>query len=537
MRDIIGVLNSFHTARYQYIPALVTKTDDRLTLILNAVPSFHNPKSVLVAALPPITTSKPPSLERVESSAPMCARKAELVLPVTGAPLVYATAYGHDMMLRVPTSDGATIELPATSVAERGGFVVHAAALSGVPLGDSVDAVLHGQWGFEPFEGPTFHLQTPRPGQWHLADSDTVPVVGRDEPVTLTGGAAGCVTGISLRSTSGEARPVVWKASGPETIMLTLPLAKSDAGKMTLLVVHDGAPDDVVAVTGYAQRTRVSSFVIHDGDDFGTLRGNRLDEVANLVFDGVTLLPGTLTREKDGDVLRMATASDKMTWTPGQSTTGKVHLSDGRTKSVRITVGASRPTVTLIGKSLAPTAAATPIPIKLPDAEQLPNDGRLTFSLRIGGNSGFDAHDTIEVATDSGSAATTLNASNGLMLQDAHVAVATLDTSKAFGPSVFGHLRFRAVHDGVASDWKPLGTLVRLPRLDRLRCSGKRDVCELTGSAIFLIAALSATPGFEKPVAVPEGYPGDSLTVPHPVGGQLYLKLRDNPAAIARIAG
>ena len=130
-----------------------------------------------------------------------------------------------------------------------------------------------------------------------------------------------------------------------------------------------------------------------------------------------------------------------------------------------------------------------------------------------------------------------MNASNGLMLQDAHVAVATLDTSKAFGPSVFGHLRFRAVHDGVASDWKPLGTLVRLPRLDRLRCSGKRDVCELTGSAIFLIAALSATPGFEKPVAVPEGYPGDSLTVPHPVGGQLYLKLRDNPAAIARIAG
>lgn len=115
--------------------------------------------------------------------------------------------------------------------------------------------------------------------------------------------------------------------------------------------------------------------------------------------------------------------------------------------------------------------------------------------------------------------------------------MATLDTATAFGPSAFGPLRFRAVLGGVASDWKPVGTLVRLPRLDPVRCPDKRGTCELTGGAMFLIASLSATPGFEKPVEVAEGFPGESLTVPHPVGGQLYLRLRDNPAAIARITG
>lgn len=537
VRDIIGVLNSFHTAKYQYIPALATQADDRLSLILNAAPSFHNPKSVLVAALPAIIPPRLPPLQTAKLTAPLCARSAELVLPVSGAPLVYATAYAHDMMLRVVASDGRTIELPATPVAEKGGFVVATGALVAPPLAGSVDAVLHGRWGFEPFDGPTFSLQTPQPGQWQIADSDTVPVVGRDEPITLAGGAAGCVTGVSLQPAAGPVRPVAWKVTGPDTIALTLPLANADAGKMTLLVAHDGVPDDAVAVTSYARRTRVASFDLHAGDAFGTLGGSRLDEVASLVVDGVTFTPGGLARAKDGDALRMATDGVATALKSGQSTTGKVSFNDGRTATVRLTVGAPRPSVTLIGKSLSVPTAATPVSVKLADAEQLPHDARLTFSLRIGAGASFTAGDTVEVATESGSGSTTLTSSSGLTLQDAQVAVATLDNAKAFGPSVFGPLHFRAVHNGVASDWQPLGTLVRVPNLHQLRCPAERGACELTGSDMFLIAALSATPGFEKPVEVPEGYPGDSLTVPHPVRGQLYLKLRDNPAAVGRISG
>jgi hypothetical protein len=49
--DIARILDSFHIAQYQYIPALASQHGDKLALTLNTAPSFHNPKSVLVAAL------------------------------------------------------------------------------------------------------------------------------------------------------------------------------------------------------------------------------------------------------------------------------------------------------------------------------------------------------------------------------------------------------------------------------------------------------------------------------------------------------
>ena len=45
--DIARIFDSFHTAQYQYIPALGSAHGDQLTLTLNTPPSFHNPKSVL----------------------------------------------------------------------------------------------------------------------------------------------------------------------------------------------------------------------------------------------------------------------------------------------------------------------------------------------------------------------------------------------------------------------------------------------------------------------------------------------------------
>src|ERR1700742_1391190 len=42
--DIARILDSFHIAQYQYIPALGSQQGDRLSLTLNTAPSFHNPK-------------------------------------------------------------------------------------------------------------------------------------------------------------------------------------------------------------------------------------------------------------------------------------------------------------------------------------------------------------------------------------------------------------------------------------------------------------------------------------------------------------
>ena len=52
--DTAKILSSLHTAHFQYIPALALSSDDTLNLRLNMPPSFRNPKSVVVVALPPL---------------------------------------------------------------------------------------------------------------------------------------------------------------------------------------------------------------------------------------------------------------------------------------------------------------------------------------------------------------------------------------------------------------------------------------------------------------------------------------------------
>ena len=63
--DTAKILSSLHTAHFQYIPALALPTADTLNLRLNMPPSFRNPKSVVVVALPPLGPSKPEPLHPV----------------------------------------------------------------------------------------------------------------------------------------------------------------------------------------------------------------------------------------------------------------------------------------------------------------------------------------------------------------------------------------------------------------------------------------------------------------------------------------
>jgi hypothetical protein len=146
----------------------------------------------------------------------------------------------------------------------------------------------------------------------------------------------------------------------------------------------------------------------------------------------------------------------------------------------------------------------------------------------------FGRDETIEVATDNEAFATTLSLANrGLTLADSKVAVATFDPAKAFGVSAFGPLKFRVVASGVASDWQPLATLVRLPVLQTLQCPATPEqTCKLTGSNLFLVDSVSRDPEFKEPVQVPVGFPGRALPVPHPGKDGLYLKLRDDPSVV-----
>jgi len=99
-------------------------------------------------------------------------------------------------------------------------------------------------------------------------------------------------------------------------------------------------------------------------------------------------------------------------------------------------------------------------------------------------------------------------------------------------------LRFRPMTaQGEAGDWQPLVTLVRLPALQELRCPQEADQpCRLQGSGLYLLDAVSSDPQFQQSTPVPDGFAGSELKVPRPHGADLYLKLRDDPAAVNKLA-
>src|SRR3546814_8442453 len=102
--------------------ALSRIDDDRVTRLLNAAPNFGRPASVMVVALPAIEPPRVPPLRHSATQGALCAAPGT-VLPVEGAPLVYATRYAQNMRLRVVRESSASLDLPVTADPERGGYI------------------------------------------------------------------------------------------------------------------------------------------------------------------------------------------------------------------------------------------------------------------------------------------------------------------------------------------------------------------------------------------------------------------------------
>jgi hypothetical protein len=533
--DIAKILDSFRTAQYQYIPALATLKDNDLDLTLNTAPSFHNPKSVLVIALPAVEAAQLPPLHAVDPKEIYCARKTALVLPVEGAPLVFSTAYAHDLTLRLSGSAGKSVELPVHADPSQGGFVVDTAALSGITLGDSVQGQLRGYWGFEPYSGPTFTLRNTRAAAWQLAAGDeSALIVGRQDTVHLRADSVSCVDNIMLKDPAGKELKAEWKKVKADEVEVKLPLEGAQPGAMTLLVTQYGVPQpQPIGVQGFAEAGRFDGFEIHAGDAQGLLKGSRLDEVASLAVKGVTFTPGELSSRQGNDELPMvaqdAAAADLK---PDHAVPAKVTLKDGRVLPVTANVDPARPKVVLINKSVQPSAQSAGSNIQLADAGELPLDATLVFSVRA--QSPFTRDESVDVATgDEGMLVSLSLANGGLALENSRVAVASFNPLKAFGASSYGPLKYRLESKGVASDWQPLATLVRLPALKSLECPPTPELaCKLSGANLYLIDSVSADASFGKPVVVPDGFLGAALPVPHPNGGTLFLRLRDNPQVV-----
>jgi hypothetical protein len=536
--DIARILDSFHTAQYQYIPALGSQQDDRLALSLNAPPSFNNPKSVLVVALPAIEQPQLPPLHAVDPRDVYCVRKSPLVLAVDGAPLTFSTAYAHNMTLSLSGKDGKVIDLSARADAQRGGFVIDTSSLTSAVLSDGMRGSLHGYWGFEKYDGPSFQLAGATAQKWQLAASDEGGlIVGREDTVHLQAGNVSCIAGVTLKDAAGRELKIEWTAVGADAVELKLPLQQAKPGTVTLLIAQYGAPQpQAVALHAFAEAGHLNSFAFHAGDTQGILKGTRLDEVAGMLVQGVEFVPGKLSSSQGSDELPMVAAetSAAVGLKPGDSAGAKVTLKDGRVLDLNTVVDAPRPRVALIGKSVQMSPASNASNIQLADQDELPRDAKLTFSLRTQSPAAFAYDEKIEVATVSNSSSATLSFDNGgITLEDAQVAVATLDPARSLGPSAFGPLQFRVVAREATGDWQPLATLVRMPMLNDLKCPATRELaCKLSGSSLFLVDSVSSNAQFDHPVQVPDGFPGYALPVPRPTDGPLYLKLRDDPSVV-----
>jgi len=579
--DVVRILGTTHTAQYQYIPALSQPKNDTLNLRLNNPPSFRNPKSVLVIGLPPVRQPVLPPLRAVNVDEIFCADKPGLLLPADGAPLVFATDMAYNLELHIETKSGEGVDLPVHPDPARGGFVVesHKGQLS--ELAGEFSGKLHGDWGFGSFDGPRFRLRASRPGRWIVASKDaSALIVGREDSLHLQSEDACCVSGVQMLDDDGKTVTVAWKTPKPDELEVSVPLGNAAPGSLKMLVSKFGLrePDEVPLHT-YAEAGRLDGFTIHAGDADGILRGTRLDQVTALDVNGISFVPGNLTRANQQDELRVGTPGSAAVtkFKPGEALVIHAKLKDGRTLDLKSDTEAPRPKLALLSKSIQLEGNDPPPLIHLTNADELPQDGRLNFFLKAQVPDNFPPNEKVEVATADESFHVLLSVKDGnLTLQDAKTIYAVLDPMKLLGPSAFGPLKFRAVTgDAVEGDWQPLANLVRMPELKGVRCvaasrtataaknpaedavkipavqpqksaveDGAKIVtekstgtvsekdCALTGDKLFLIDAVSVDPDFANSITVPDGFIEGSLTIPQPKNKTLYIKLRDDPGTV-----
>jgi hypothetical protein len=536
--DMARILNSLHTAEYQYIPALALPKDDRLNLKLNNPPSFRNPKSVIVVGLPAVEAAQLPPLRPVDPKQVFCLEKSPLVLPAEGAPLVFSTNLAHDFTLHVEDKAGNHVDLPAKAEAGRGGFVIDAHVLPPAgKLGPDATGTLRGRWGFAEFEGPRFLLRSAHAEKWTVPPADQQAlIVGRDDVLHVTSECAPCVENVTAKAHDGKDLQATWKVSTLEELEVTVPLKDQNAGEVTLAIKQFGlAAADELLLLSYSEAAHLDRFTINAGDTQGVLDGTRLDEVSSFELSGVHFVPAKLSRVQQKDELGLAipNAAPAAILEPDEKLVAHVGLKDGRVLDLQTTVEAPRPKVTLLSKSVQPGPA--PSAIRLGNQDELPLDGRLLFFVKSEVPEKFPRTETIEVATADNAFDAVLSVADGsLVLQDSQSVLALLDPLKSFGPSAFGPLQFRAVSaDNAKGDWQTLANVVRLPSLKEIRCPDAPDQqCKLSGTNLFLLDSVASNAQFTNPVPVPVGFVGSTLNVPRPNGTLLYIKLRDDPASV-----
>ncbi|SDF36661.1 hypothetical protein SAMN05444167_2188 [Terriglobus roseus] len=590
--DLVRLMSGIHTAHFQYIPAIAFPDEESLNLRLNTAPSFHNPKSVIVVALPAIQSSVAPPLRLQDVAHVSCLLQPRMVLPLEGAPLVYATSFAHDLHLHL--NDGATLngktDLPLIADAFEGGLMLTEArgrkplpvaapeardadASHEKPASQSapdttttmpliadkdgpmqITGTLQGMWGFDTFSGVTVPLQRLPGGGWTAAEQSDL-FTGRENQLRLHADGTACASTIALDQ-GGHDSPLKWKqaADRKNVLQVSVPLEKAAPGSVHLLVKQFGTPDvEKVAVTAYSDKTRLEAIRIHAGDTAAMLAGTGLGGIVSVKIAGSDYKPSPDGPSADGKSLQLVREQGKqladthtkpVAFISGDSGTAEAKLADGRTLPVSYSVDTARPALDLLRKTLKADSGSG-IPLTLSSEDAIPLNAKLTLALRSRFPERFPRSEKIEVALTDGSLKATLSLADGsVVLQDSHTALAFLTPAKTFGPSAFGPIQVRAVgNDGTTGDWIPLGTLVRTPVITGVTCTRatpKEDPndpgCQINGKDLYLLGSVATDNSFQNETEVPLGFAGDSISVPRPADNHtLYLKLRDDPDVVSTV--
>lgn len=532
VRDVFRLFGAFQSTQLQFIPTLTQMEDGRATILLNAPLSFAKPTSVMVVALPLIETPKPPPLRNPAPDTMLCARDG-LVLPVEGGPLIYATGYAHDMTVRFKVADGTQVSVPVHADPGTGGFVLDGALPAGAS-GPVIEGQLHGDWGFSPFDGPSFALSKPDSGSWKAADKTSL-VVGRSNDIELLGGGVGCVTQVGMRRGDGPLQPLTWKQSGTHGIVATVPLASAEPGVVSIVIEATGRPAPVeIKLRAFQEAGSLDELEFHAADPEAVLTGSRLDQVVGMTLGNVAFQPGALTRigKQDRLALRATDPTQVQALVVGKTVAADVAFVSGRHKTLNVTVAPPRATVTLVQVSAQSPVRSGVLPVDLPSGRVFPQDARVTFAFHMNGSAPLSGRETIEVGTEDGRIAAPIEAGKGYDLQDATTGIVAFDPAETLGPTTYGPLRFRVVRNGETSGWAPLATVVRLPEIRSLTCSPGRG-CKLSGNRLFLIKAVGTTADFQEGYTVPDGFVATEITVPAGRERRIFLHLRDAPDASA----
>ena len=555
--DLVHLVGMLRTAQYQYIPGLSFPQGSALSLRLNAPPSFHKPESVIVIGLPAIQKAKLPPLRPHDPNQVACLLQPKMTIPLEGAPLVFSSSFAHGLVLHLNRT-GASTDLPLAPDAFEGGLVVakeeksdplHDANVGGVKalsakpetkIGGTTDltitGTIRGYWGFDSFEGPTITLQQIKGKDWKIVDNAQL-LAGQDNHLTVKADGSACVEHIALASDKAKDVDVSFKpAAGndaKDTLALDVSLKTVQPGGYSLAIKQYGDSDrDTVPLTAYTAGIHLDAIKIHRGDKTAILTGGGLKDVVSVEIDKQIFTPGG--EGNDDNTMHLQADSGV---SPSDGTEAKAKLKDGRTMSVKMSTAAARPELKLISFKAAPTPKDGTLPVSFGAKDDILLEGKLIFVVQTNGT--FPRTQTIEVATVDGSVHTTLSlATNNLVLQDDHTAVATLEPLKAFGQSAFGKLQMRPVaEDGTPGNWTPLGVLVRAPQITAIHCTtADAPTCTVDGSNLFLVQSFDAAKDFAKPTDVPTGFAESNLAVPTPaVGATLYLKLRDDPNSVATV--